>query len=84
MEQICGIKANADKINIEPHFPSDMNYAKAKFNSVFGTVSVIWKRENGKIIFNLDYPNNAKGKLILKGNAETGAKSGKYIIDYNK
>ncbi len=84
MEQICGIKANADKINIEPHFPSDMNYAKAKFNSVFGIVSVMWKRENGKIVFNLDYPNNAKGKLFLNGSAEISAKSGKYIIDYTK
>ncbi|MDE6413509.1 MAG: glycoside hydrolase family 78 protein [Eubacterium sp.] len=80
MEQVCGIKVNADQINIEPHFPSAMNFAKAEFNSVFGKVSVMWKRENDKIIFNLDYPSNAKGKLVLKSNVETVAVSGEYII----
>ncbi|MDE6658876.1 MAG: glycoside hydrolase family 78 protein, partial [Eubacterium sp.] len=80
MEQICGIKVNGDNINIEPHFPSDMHFAKAEFNSVFGKVSVMWKRENGKIIFNLDYPNTANGKLILESNVAMDAKSGEYII----
>lgn len=80
MEQICGIKANADKINIAPHFPSNMNFAKAEFYSAFGKVSVMWKRINDKIIFNLDYPNEVKGKLVLKRNAEINAESGKYII----
>jgi alpha-L-rhamnosidase len=60
MEQICGIKVCADEINIEPHFPNDINSASASFDSVFGKISVNWKRENGKIIFELDYPNNAK------------------------
>lgn len=80
MEQICGIKVNADKINIAPHFPSNMNFAKAEFYSAFGKVSVMWKRINDKIIFNLDYPNEAKGKLVLKRNAEINAESGEYII----
>lgn len=61
MEQICGIKVCADKINIEPHFPACINNARASFNSVFGKVSVSWKREKGKIKFNLEYPKNAKG-----------------------
>ncbi len=82
MEQICGIKVNADKINIEPHFPSGMNFAKAEFNSVFGKVSVMWKRENGKITVNLAYPNNAKGKIVLKNGAEADAVSGEYILEY--
>ncbi len=61
MEQICGIKVCADTINIEPHFPSDLNYASASYNSVFGRVSVSWKRKNDIISFDLEYPKNAKG-----------------------
>lgn len=61
MEQICGIKVCADKINIEPHFPLCINNASASFNSVFGKVSVSWKRENDKIKFELEYPEKAKG-----------------------
>lgn len=61
MEQICGIKVCANEINIEPHFPICINKARASFNSVFGKVSVFWKRENGKIRFELEYPENANG-----------------------
>lgn len=65
MEQICGIKVCADKIKIEPFFPTDMNEAKASFESVFGKVSVSWKRENGRIIYNLSYPESAKEHILL-------------------
>lgn len=61
MEQICGIKVCANEINIEPHFPICINNARASFNSVFGKVSVFWKRENGKIKFELEYPEKANG-----------------------
>ena len=61
MEQICGIRVKADTIDIEPHFPSELNRASAEFESVFGRVAVSWERENGKISFNLEYPENAKG-----------------------
>ena len=68
MEQICGIKVCADKIKIEPFFPTAMNEAKASFESVFGKVSVFWKRENGKITYNLTYPESAKEHIVLNIN----------------
>ena len=69
MEQICGIKICGDTINIAPHFPSEISSASASFESVFGTVSVAWKRENDKIIFNLEYPEKAKGTFKYNGYA---------------
>lgn len=66
MEQICGIKVCSDTINIEPHFPLSINNASASFNSIFGKVSVSWKRENEKIKFKLEYPHNAKGIFKYK------------------
>ena len=61
MEQICGITVYSNTIHIHPHFPSEISSASASFDSVFGTVSVAWKRENGKIIFNLEYPEGVEG-----------------------
>lgn len=66
MEEICGIKVYADAVNIEPHFPADMNSASTAFDSVFGKVSVSWIRENGKIKFDLEYPKGAKGNFRYK------------------
>ena len=69
MEQICGIKLCADTIHIEPHFPSEISSASANFDSVFGTVSVAWKRENDKIVFHLEYPEKADGVFKYNGYA---------------
>ena len=68
MEQICGIKVCADKIKIEPFFPTNMNEAKASFESVFGKISASWKRENGKLVYNLSYPETAKEHIELNIN----------------
>jgi alpha-L-rhamnosidase len=80
MEQICGIKVMGNTINIEPHFPSNINYARAEFDSVFGKVRVKWKREKNKIIFKLDYPEKAKGILVFEKKEKIVAQSGKYIL----
>lgn len=66
MEQICGIKARGEKIDIEPHFPQNINCAKATFDSVFGRISVEWKRDGEKILFDLNCPEAAKDKITFK------------------
>ena len=65
MEQICGIKVCADKIKIEPFFPTDMNEASAYFDSVFGRISVLWKKDNGRITYTLSYPESAEKHIDL-------------------
>ena len=68
MEQICGIKVCADTIKIEPFFPININEAKASFDSVFGKISVSWKREDGKITYNLAYPESAEKHIDINVN----------------
>ena len=68
MEQICGIKVCGDKINIEPFFPTNINEANASFDSIFGKISVSWKRENGKLVYNLSYPESAKEHIVININ----------------
>ncbi|MCH5320601.1 MAG: family 78 glycoside hydrolase catalytic domain [Eubacterium sp.] len=65
MEQICGINVRGEKIDIAPHFPESISHAKASFDSVFGKVSVKWKRENEKIIFELTCPETSKCKITF-------------------
>lgn len=66
MEQICGIKARGESIDIEPHFPKSISYAKASFESAFGKISVEWKRDGEKILFELNYPEAANGRITFK------------------
>ena len=80
VEKICGIQPDSDKINIRPNLPSGMNMARASFDSVFGKIEVELKRENGKIVLNLQYPENANGDLILNDSETLKAKSGVYRI----
>lgn len=40
----------------------------------------MWKRVNDKITFNLEYPDNANGKLVFNNGVEIDAISGEYII----
>ena len=61
MEQICGIKVCAETINIEPHIPSGMQSAEASFNSVFGKISVKWKKESDNVVFKIECPQSIKG-----------------------
>lgn len=61
MQQICGIKVGADTINIEPHIPSGMNNACATYRSVYGAVSVNWKKEGNAASFDIKCPKNLKG-----------------------
>ena len=68
MEQICGIKVCADTIRLEPFFPSHMNEAAASFDSVFGKISVLWKRENGKITYKVTYPEASKEHIAFNIN----------------
>ena len=68
MEQICGIKVCADTVRIEPFFPANINEAQASFESFFGKISVLWKRENGKLSFYLEYPENADSHINLQVN----------------
>lgn len=63
MEQLCGIKARGERIDIEPYFPKSISFAKASFDSAFGKISVEWKRDGEKIIFELNCPKAAKDNI---------------------
>ena len=57
-EHIAGIRNSGvafNEVTISPIFPDDINRFSASFESPNGTISVNWKRENGKIQFNCNH-----------------------------
>jgi alpha-L-rhamnosidase len=63
-------------ILVQPHPTRKLNYAKASFESSYGTVSSGWERKDGKIIVKVRIPANTFASIILP--AESGiSESGK-------
>lgn len=62
---MCGI--NIEKENsfiIEPLVGGHITYAKASYDSIYGTISSSWEKENDKIKFIIKVPGNTKAKFI--------------------
>jgi alpha-L-rhamnosidase len=85
------------KMLIEPHPEARLQYARAKYNSVYGPITSNWKYEGDKLTLNVVIPANTTAKVSLpvgdaakvtvggKSMAEAGFKpvveNGRAIID---
>jgi alpha-L-rhamnosidase len=64
-------------IVIQPHPTKKLAYAKASFESSYGTIISGWERKDGKILLNIKIPANSIATIILPSNtvskiSETG------------
>jgi alpha-L-rhamnosidase len=95
---LLGIQPDIEnrKIVIEPFIPDDLSFANGGIQTIYGEVSVNWKKEDEKLILNAEIPanTNAVFKMPITKNSritvngkesagtfETG--SGKYVIATN-
>lgn len=53
------------KLTIEPHPSKKLTYAKATFESMYGTVASGWERKDGKIIVKIKIPANSEATVIF-------------------
>jgi alpha-L-rhamnosidase len=53
---------------IQPHPSKRLNYAKASFESPYGTISSGWERKEGKLIFKVRIPSNTTATIALPVN----------------
>ena len=74
-------------VDITPHFPEEMNDAKAWFDSNLGRIEASWVREGSRIRLSLTIPEGMHGQIRpasgwqLEGGKETfPAVTGKYIL----
>ncbi len=92
--QINPLRRNAAEFWIKPGFINKLSFAKAHYDTPFGTVETKWQREGEKIVLSLTAPENSTGKIILPKGYEleseerhidglrivNQAKTGTYII----
>ncbi|MGD0343057.1 MAG: family 78 glycoside hydrolase catalytic domain, partial [Bacteroidales bacterium] len=50
---------------LQPHTAKNLSYAKASFESSYGTIVSGWTRKEGKIIVHVSIPANSKAKILL-------------------
>jgi alpha-L-rhamnosidase len=56
-------------IVIQPHPSKRLSYAKASFESSYGTIMSGWERKDGKILLNIKIPANTSATIILPSNS---------------
>ena len=56
---MCGINiVKENVIAVKPLIGGHVTYAKCNYKSIYGNISVYWKKENGKITININVPAN--------------------------
>ncbi|MDR1169539.1 MAG: glycoside hydrolase family 78 protein [Prevotellaceae bacterium] len=51
--------------NIRPNVVKKLSYAKAELESPYGTIKSGWRRENGKVIYDITVPAGSKANIYL-------------------
>ena len=68
---MCGIRVDGENhFTIAPRPGGNFTFARAGYDSVYGTVESSWKRGNGKTVYTFSVPANCTAELILP-NGET-------------
>jgi len=70
-------------IIIQPHPSKRLNYAKASFESSYGTILSGWERKEGKVIYKIKIPVNTTATVVLPGNDITKVTEGGKTISGN-
>ncbi len=58
---------------LQPHPTDKLEFSRATFESVYGTVTSGWERKNGKVIVTAVVPPNAKATVVLQTAADVTA-----------
>jgi alpha-L-rhamnosidase len=55
--------------NIRPNVVQKLSYAKAELESPYGTIKSGWRKENGKVIYEITVPAGSKANIYLPASA---------------
>lgn len=79
---MCGINIDGENhFNLKPIIGGKETYAKASYNSIYGLISLSWKKENDKIIIDIEVPSNTTATFIYKGD-EKRLETGMHHYEY--
>ena len=82
-EKMCGIKVDGENhFKIAPIPGGHFTYAGMSYDSVYGTVSCKWeKQEDGSIVYDIVVPPNTTAEIVLKGQEVQNVGAGEYHIE---
>ena len=64
---MCGINVvGQNRFLLKPIIGGNISYAKASYESIYGTISLNWQKKEGKIYINFVVPENTKAQFIYK------------------
>jgi hypothetical protein len=68
---------------VRPQVVGDLNAVKARHETLYGTIAVEWKREDGRFFCSVQVPVNTQATVILPNGAVHRIESGRYefVID---
>ena len=84
-----GIKPDPENVGfknilLEPHFVEGLNAFEAIFNAPTGKIESAWKKENGKVIYQVTIPPNATATLWLNTKAGQKIKQNQQLLPVSK
>lgn len=79
---MCGVQMDGNKhFIIAPHPGGHFTYAGLDYDSVYGTVSCSWRKENGKLVYEVTVPANTTASLSLPGGLRQELGAGGYSFE---
>jgi alpha-L-rhamnosidase len=78
---LAGIEPNIDNpgyrtFDIHPNVVKNLSYAKAELESPYGTIKSGWRKENGKVIYEISIPIGSKANIYLPTTASRITENG--------
>lgn len=71
------------EFSIQPQPVGDLEWVKTRHETLYGSIAINWKRENGKFYLSVDVPGNTTANVILPNGRKKTVKSGKYNFECN-
>jgi alpha-L-rhamnosidase len=86
---VAGIGLDPDvpeykQIIIKPYLTDQLNYAKARYHSLYGDILSHWERRGEEIVLNIEIPVNTMAKIYLPGNDAIKITENNISIQNNK
>lgn len=79
---MCGIQVDGENhFTIAPRPGGKFKNAGLHYDSVYGTVSCTWRKENGRLIYRITVPANTAAALSLPGGTKQELAAGNYVFE---
>ncbi len=73
---LAGININGNDIIIDPYFIKEIDFVEASYISIYGEISVSWKREGARINISIKIPSGVKAHFQNKNHEKSRLKAG--------